>query len=756
MKKLKIKLRQYSKFIISLLIIVSISNKVISNNIKIEINGNNFTDKDVILSLLKDPPSEISDKYSNYLIKTLDNSQLFEQVSVEVNENTYIINIKEYPNINKIYFKNNDRFDDEELSKLTNEFKIFNLNPISINEFISELQNLYKSFGYNNSQITFTSKLYKETNTADLYFEFKEGNITKVAKIYFSGNDTIDKEELKSVIKTKTKTLTNIFANNNYKKYIIENDLVAIKKYYINKGYIDIKVDFSVEYLKSNKVNIYFKIIEGEVYQYKNITLTDKNKMLNPDLQSNIKNLINNTISQNNIYSLTEINKLNADISDLIMKDGIQFFEINVLEKKDLKHVSIVYEIYQIEPKYAKQINIYGNTRTFDKVIRRELKLVEGDAYHKSQLKNIQKKLNSLGLFKSVEIIEKEIDNELSEIQIIVDEKQTGTFNVGLSIGTLEGFGVVAGLSERNFYGTGRSLKTLINTTDDKTEFTFETTDRINYVNDVNVTYKAQLKQEDFSVASSYKLDTLSTGIGISYKVSPLINHAINLDYIIKDYKITNASTVASTINNSSGENVSFVLNNRLSYNTLNSLVLPQNGTFVSYINSIETPTSSSNGTFKNIITYKKYNKIDKNIFSFQARVGNIISLSNNDILTDDKFSLGGRWLRGFDTFGAGPRNSRSSYVGGNNLVVTKFDISRELSKDSQFPFYVNIFNDYGLVWENKTKPTKNDNTIRSSVGFGFKYYSAIGPIGFAWGFPIQDEEYDIKRMFLFSIGNLD
>ena len=152
----------------------------------------------------------------------------------------------------------------------------------------------------------------------------------------------------------------------------------------------------------------------------------------------------------------------------------------------------------------------------------------------------------------------------------------------------------------------------------------------------------------------------------------------------------------------------------------------------------------------------KQYYSVNRSIYSFQTRLGNIFSLNNNDILTDDKFSLGGRWLRGFDNFGAGPRNSITSYVGGNNVIVTKLDYSYELTKSSDFPVYLNLFNDYGLIWENKTKPSQSDNNIRSSVGFGIKYYSPIGPIGFSWGFPIMEEEEDINRMFLFSIGNID
>ena len=225
---------------------------------------------------------------------------------------------------------------------------------------------------------------------------------------------------------------------------------------------------------------------------------------------------------------------------------------------------------------------------------------------------------------------------------------------------------------------------------------------------------------------------------------------------MIKDYTVTNASTVTDSISSSSGVSVSFLLKNNLRYSTLNPGFVSKKGDYLNFNNTIETPTSSNNGFLRNILTYKKFISNNNSIYSFQSKLGNIISLNNNDILTDDKFALGGRWLRGFDNYGAGPRNSRSSYVGGNNIFVTKLDYSYEITNKSNFPIYLNIFNDYGLIWENKTEPSQSDNSLRSSVGFGLKYYSPIGPIGFTWGFPVMDEEYDIKRMFLFSIGNID
>ena len=752
-------LKKNQNLFLSIFISLCISLFSISVNAKdivLEIRGNDFTDSEVILSLIEKKPTSISDEYSNYLLKTLNNSKLFENVKVETNDNGFIISITEFVNINRIYFRNNERLDNEELLDYAKQLNLINMNPNIIDEYIFEVKKIYESFGYNNIEINYSSKTNDKTNLADLTFDITEGKITKIKNIIFNGNSSVSTNELKSIINSKTKTLVNIFANNNFKRFSVDNDGRLLKNYYINKGYIDIQIDYSIEFLKSNKVNLYFYIEEGDLYKYKDISFLDTSKILDKNLIINIDKEILKFLEKNQIYSRDVIGDLNRKISDLIIENGTEFFEIKTLEKKETKEISILFDIISIEPKYTNQINIYGNSRTFDRVIRRELELAEGDPIYKSQILRIQEKLSSLKIFKSVEVVEKEIDDNLVDLEINIEEKQTGTFNAGLSIGTIDGLGLVAGLSEKNFYGTGRSLNALINTTETKTQFTLETTDRLIYENNVDLTYKSQFKEEDFSVASSYKLDTFTAGVGISYDVNPKLRHFINLDYIIKDYKITNSSTVSSSILNSSGESVSFILSNNLFYSTLNSRLRPNEGRSISYTNLIETPTSSYNGLVKNVFTIKNFTKINKNIFSVQSRIGNILSLSGNDVLTDDKFSLGGRWLRGFDSYGAGPRNSRTSYVGGNNLLVTKFDFSRELSQNSDFPLYFNLFNDYGLVWENKTKPTNNDNTLRSSVGFGLKYYSPIGPIGFSWGFPIQDESYDIKRMFLFSVGNID
>ena len=751
--------KNYMKNIIvifNLLSFLFIYNSSYANNIELEIKGNEYIDREVIISLIDKIPTEISDEYSNYLLKELNSSNLFKDVKIQTSNNKYIINIIEFDGINKFYFKNNKRLKDEELLEIINELKLVNTNPLEIEIFINEVENIYKTFGYNNVKITYIVELNSTNKTSDIYFDINEGEITKIAKITFIGNNNINDQQISNIIRSRTKSLKNIFVNNNFKSHIVKNDIVLIKKFYKNNGYKDIEVNNIIEYLDDNKVNIIFNINEGDQYTIKNFNYFDENNIISNQVQNSLTLIFDNAIGKNNVYSPNIINELKDNISDILIKNEIKFFEIESLEKVETNKVDILYKIISIEPKYINQINIVGNNRTFDSVIRREISFAEGDPYNEAQISLLKNKLLSLNLFEKVTINTNSLNDNLVDLEINIEEKSTGSINAGLSIGTLEGFAVVAGINEKNFAGSGRSINAQVNTSDNNTLYTLSTSQRLNANNQLDLEYGFKYNEQNFSKTSSYKLNTFSVGSGIKYRLNKKTTHSINLDYKLKDYIITDRNSVSSDILNSEGDNVSFILNNSFFYNTLNSLLIPKNGNSIRYFNSIETPTSSNNGYIKNILTIKNFKKIDRNIFSIQSRFGNVTSLNNNKITTDDKFSLGGRWLRGFDIYGAGPRNSSTSYIGGDNLIVTKLDYNRELTNNSNTPFYLNIFNDYGLVWGNKNHVTQNDNSIRASYGFGIKYYSAIGPIGFTWGFPLMDESYDIKRMFLFSVGNIN
>ena len=303
MKKLSLNYEILKFNLIILFIIFFLTKSVFSNEILFDIEGNNYTDSDVIISLLQDIPDNASKEYSNEIIQILNSSNFFSDVEVKLIDNKFLIIVKEYPNINNIYFQNNERLKNDELESIVSEINFTRFNSISINTFISELKKIYQSFGYNNIKIDYSSKVYEENNTVDLFFNIIEGEITKIKKIIIKSNNSILDQDIRDIINSKTKTILNIFANNNFKPEIVEKDKYVILNYYRQNGYIDVSVETKIEYLKSNRVNIYFIINEGNVYSFSNINIDDSKNILNEKILDKINNEVEIFLNNETVFS---------------------------------------------------------------------------------------------------------------------------------------------------------------------------------------------------------------------------------------------------------------------------------------------------------------------------------------------------------------------------------------------------------------------------------------------------------------------
>ena len=736
------------------ILLIFFSSHIFAKDLIIE--GNNYSDDEIIISIIGDISTTDDKTKSNLILKQLNNSGLFKSVEVFENEKNYIINVVENPSISKIYFNNNERLKDDDLNSITKELNVNIYSDKIINKLIDEFIKIYQSFGYNNVQIKPEIK-YLDNNSVELSLNFNEGEITKIKNIIFDGNLNYDDSVLASKIKSKIKKITNIFANNNFKLFQINNDTLKIVNFYKSQGYKNVNVLYEVEYSKDNKVIINFKIDENKKFFISSIKIDNLLKTDNV-LNDEINKILNKENNKEKfIYNSNNIDEIEFSIVRLLEKNGLEFFEIQTLERiNNNEQIDILFKIVETKPQYLKQINIYGNTRTYDYVIRRELDVVEGDAINKTKIKLIKKQLNRMGIFSDVKVTPSDSISTNKDLDIEVEETQTGSFNVGLSIGTFDGISFISGLKEKNINGTGRSVEFLLNTSEDNKAFTLSTTEKLFFNSKIDHKYSANYKENDYSKSKSYKSNTLILDTDFTYVLAQNLFHTYGIGYQLKDYTVTDSSTVSDSIANSAGETISFNIKSELTFNSLNSFIRPSTGNYYNFSNYLQTPSSSSNGYVKNTFLLKKYLEQNQNIYSFQARIGNIYSLNDAEILSDDKFSLGGKWLRGFDSFGAGPRNSRTAYVGGNNIIAAKLDYSKPVTLNDQNPIYLNLFNDYGLVWGNKNTVTSSNNSIRASYGFGINYYSPIGPIGFSWGFPLSDEEYDIKRMFMFTIGNLN
>jgi len=620
------------------------------------------------------------------------------------------------------------------------------------------LRSLYASFGFHVVEIDYeVIKKNKNVQLVDLIFNINEGKISKINKIFFIGNNTFTDSKLRSIIKTRQRNYLKLSRSSNYKQYQIDEDERKLINFYKESGFKNINIEIKDEFIKKrNALNVYFYINEGTQYFFGEIDF-DFNKLdLNEEIIENIINdekiILSKILKKNNLYNPDVLENTKNRLVESFYDNGKFFFKIDVLEKKLNNNYDIKIKVSEIEPIYVNNINVYGNTRTKEKVIRREIPFVEGDPFNAYELKIAKTNLQKLGFFKTIEINENKFNNQI-DLDIEVEEISTGEFQLGVGIDTFEGATFITGLREKNIFGEGRELNVRINTSANNTIYSFGIVEPYIFNRDVDFIYDISYAYKDRSDSSSYNLNEFNTDIGFKYNLSEKISHSVILEYILKDYEVTSTSA-SDSIQKLGGNNADFLLANYFNYFDLDSFIRPSKGIYTTYSNIISPATNADNGYIKNLVTFSKYFPYKKiNIFSIRAKIGNIFSLQNKELAVDDKFALGGAWLRGFDQFGVGPRESYSSYVGGKNIIATKFDYNRPFFGDKDNPIDFNLFTDIGTVFDNKVDPAKSDESIRASYGFGLKFYSPIGPIGFSWGFPLLKKDDDIERMFTFSVG---
>ena len=734
-----------------------------AENLQLKVNGNQNIDVEVIKSLIDYENSQNQELDINNLIKKLYETGYFENVEINIDDEILNIIVQEYPIVREIEYVGNKRFKKEQLSKIVYEGDdVLFYNEKFKNSIILNLRNAYYQFGYNQIKIDLEKLDSSSLQFADLKINLNEGQISKINKIFFKGN-TVNRNVLIDQIKSNEFNFLKFYSNTNFKRFQIENDKIRLINFYRSQGYKNISIDYNIEYLESNnKFDVYFNISEGKEFIIDNIDLEISSDLFVSD--PDIKNVINNHFKQSSIryfkkkkkYNNENIETFKNNFSEFLFSTGTNYFEIVTLEKEQDNLVDIKFLIKSANTLYVKQINFIGNYRTNDSVMRREMLFSEGDPITRNLIKQSVKNLKTLGLFKSVSYEETTLSSDEINIDILVEETDTGSFQFGLTFGTIQGGSVLISLNEKNIGGTGRGVNFSIDTSEKNTLYSFKIKEPHFLNSTAKFIYGASYNNKDLSSSSSYKYDNLNFNFGINYKLVSDLSHSIILNYNLKDYTITDASKVDSTIKDNAGNNAYLTLENLFVLNNLDSNYFPTSGNLISYSNVISPITNSTNGYIKNLLVLRNYFKFKKSLFSIQSKFGNISSLQDDKILVDDKYSLGGYWLRGFDLNGAGPRNSYTSYVGGNNIIATKLDYLIPFNRLSDNPFYFNTFFDAGQVWGNKENPTNSTESIRASYGFGLKFFTPVGPIGFTWGYPLSDESYDINRMFLFSIGSLN
>ncbi len=723
---------------------------------KIFIKGNQRIDNSTILSYINIKKNkEISEEDLNEIFKDLFATELFSDISFDFNNNALFIKVVENPIINRIVLEGNKRIDDEDILPeiFLKPRDIFTLNKVKNN--LQTILGIYRGNG-RYAAIVEPKVIYLEQNRVDLIFEIVEGPLSRIKFINFLGNSFFSDRELRSEILTKEHKWWKVLSSGGkFDSDLLNFDELNLKKFYSNKGFVDANIELSQAELSHEK-DLFFitiNINEGDRFKFGNIIAEVKINNLD-------KKLITNAIKfkKGSWFSAEKLDDTIVKITENIMEYGIPFVKVTPkLTRNENKSIDVIFLIEPSEKKYIDKIIISGNTRTLDKVIRRRLRIAEGDSYNRVFLKRSRILVNNLGHFSKVEFneIDKPSNANAIDLNIEVEETSTGEFSIGGGYSSSNGAQATIGLSENNFFGKGQKLKFFILTSARQNSIDFSFTEPFFLNRDLSFNTDIFKITRQFP-ESNFDNKTDGVGFGVGYANGEYGRQSIN--YSLEKRDIIAYAGASSAIVAESGKNTLslFTLGNKIDKS--NSRIDPTEGWFFS--NSIGLAGIGGDKKYIKINgSIASYNLIfdDKVTLSFLGKTGYVVGLGQ-DIEISDRFILGDSNFVGFQNAGIGPRDkSDDSSLGGNFYYTITPELKFGLGLPKELGIKGRTFITAGTLTSIDTSTTNyyDDNSLRLTTGAGVLWQSPFGPIRLDYSYAILKESYDKTETFSFNVGTL-
>ena len=742
------------KFLIIILFLCTITISFAEENLikKIDINGNQRIDEETIISYSNIKLDDIySEEKGNEILKSLFNTELFSNIEIKYNDNQLSISVVENPTINLIKFKGNSKVKDEDLllEIQLKERSVYSRSKVKND--IERILTLYQRNGRLSTEVI--PKIEPlDTNRINLSYEILESEISKVSKIVFIGNNSFSTSKLKSIMKTKEKRLLRFLSSSDrYDPDKIEYDKQLITEFYNNNGFPNFTFTSSIAQLSqnTNSFEVIMYVDEGEKYNFGEINVKTKLEKINSDA---VLSLI--SANAGDVFNRSKISESIEIIKELAEGDGYSFIEINpkFSDNSVTKTIDIEIDINEGPRVYVNSINIMGNRRTLDRVIRREMQISEGDAFNKYIMNYSKDSIRALNYFSSVEITD-ERSNFPDKIDLLIDveEKNTGEASIGAGYSSSTSGSITLGLRENNFLGKGQNVNFSASFANTRNTYDISFTEP--YFNNKNLSLSFDIYSNfEDRAGVNYETEDIGFGFGLGFPLASDKN--IQTKYTLYTSKVKPDSNATAYERLLGGTDTVSQIGYVFNFDRRNSRYKPSSG----FNLSISQDLAGLGGTsyyYRNTGEYNIYKKISDNLIgAFKFKAGSVNGYNGKYQPLSSNFRLGGKKLRGFKAGKVGPRTG-SSYTGGQYFYLTSFETNIDLNFDT-YDITSTLFVDLGSVWglENPAYSEINDDhNLRSSFGVNFNWDSAVGPINIIYARILESELTDTTDNLSFDIG---
>ncbi len=737
---------------------------------RILVRGNQRIDQTTVLSYLPIQPGDTIDPVTlDVAIRTLTRTQLFADVQIGLQANgDLIVEIVENPIINQVVFEGNSAINEEKLLEEVTIAPRGIYTRARVQEDVGSIIELYRLSG--RISATVTPKLVQlDQNRVDVVFEIDEGPETGVRAITFLGNEAFSDAELREVMVTKQSQWWRLFTkNDNYDPNRLDYDREQLRSFYTNRGYYDFRIVSAVAELApdDSAFGITLTVDEGDRYNFGEINVVTENERLNPEL---LELLL--PIRTGDLYESDKIESAVDALTFAAGSAGYAFVDINPTYRPnpDTDTIDVTFNIAEGQRVYVERINVVGNTRTVDPVIRRELLLTEGDAFNRALVERSRNNLRALGFFSEVEIEETQgAAPDRSVVNVTVTEQPTGELSVGAGFSSVDSFVVNLGITERNFRGRGQNLVARVEWGSLRQQIDFRFTEPRFLGRDVGAGFDLFHSRYDFQDESSFDYRSTGAGLRLTY---PLNGYSrFSARYFIKDDEIIVPDGYCGVLGQGSRalcEQVGASLNSSVGYTLLidrrNDPIRATRGWTGSLRQDFAGLGGDVNYVKTEVDATAYYGITPEWIVSATGSLGYVGGWGGDAVRINDRFFKGGNSFRGFENAGMGPRDlNTNDALGGNFYAVGSVELTVPNGLPEQYGIRTSLFADVGTLGVLDDRYTLNSNglidtsiaddlSLRASAGLSVHWRSPMGPIRFDFSKILSREDYDRTETFRFS-----
>ena len=722
---------------------------------QIVVEGNQRVEAETVRSYL---PIAAGDNYDagriDQALKALFATGLFADVTIRRQGESLVIAVVENPVINRLAFEGNRRINDQALEQEVQLRPRVVYTRSRVQADVQRLLQVYRRSG--RFAATIEPKVVQlPQNRVDLIFEINEGETTGIRKIDFIGNRAYSDSRLQDAISTKeSRWYRFLSSDDTYDPDRLTLDREQLRKYYLSRGYADFRVVSAVAELTEDRKNFFitFTVDEGERYKFGEVDLTTTLRNLDPEeLRSQITTLSGQT------YNADEIEDTIENLTFALGQRGYAFVDIRprVERNREQLTIDVTYEINEGPRVYVERINIGGNVRTLDKVIRREFRVVEGDAFNTAKIRRSRQRIRGLGFFDKVEIAQEQgTAPDKVILNVDVQERSTGELSIGAGISTSESIVGDISIRERNLLGRGQDLRVGGTLSARRQQLDLSFTEPYFLDRNVAAGFDVFHIKRDLQTRSSYDEKTTGMRLRGSYPITENLRQSLR--YTLRQNEIKDIDTNTSPfIRRDEGEDITSAVGYELVYDTRDDRFLPTEG-FVIRGGQEFAGLGGDIRYVQSTAGWSYYYPFDTDVVGSLSVNGGYIVGIDQDIGVVNRFFLGGESFRGFETGGVGPRDiNTNDSIGGNTFGVGTAELRFPLGVARELGILGRVFTEFGVLTDaDVSGPGLADSkNPRASIGFGLSWRSPFGPIAIDFAEAVVKEDFDETEFFRFSFG---